>query len=306
MITLLLIAACGSEDPADSTETDTTLTSSGGTSGGSTSGGTSGSGTSGGTSGSGTSGGTSGGTTSCPAFVEGQNTGFPVGDDLRDFQLRLPAEPDGAPVVLAWHWLGGSGTQVINQMDLDLAVDAGAIVVAPESSGDAAYEWFFVSSADDNPDLDLLDGLLSCLTEHYDVDPDRLYATGMSAGGMWTSYLTLHRAEVFAATAPLSGGALEHAYATPAAQLPVMLIWGGEDDTYGSFSFDDSTRYLSGALQDDGHLVIECMHQGGHTIPQQAGETVWTFFADHVRGAQSPYESSDLPSPLSDWCAVAG
>ncbi len=243
----------------------------------------------------------SGGT--CPVFTAGTNTDFVVGEDKRDFELLLPADPTGAPVVFVWHWLGGSASDAVRYMELDTLSDAGAIVIAPESAG-SAFEWLFTASPEGNADLQLFDDLLACIWQQHQVDLDRVYATGMSAGGLWTSYLTLYRSASLAATAPLSGGADASAYSTPDTPIPVMLTWGGENDTYGSYSFDDASQNLSASLQADGHFVIECVHSGGHTIPSGAIDYIWRFFEDHPAGIESPYLTTGLPDALPEWCSI--
>jgi hypothetical protein len=70
---------------------------------------------------------------SCPTFVEGENTAFQSAGLNRTIQIRLPADPLGAPVVFGWHWLGGTATEIITWLGLNTMVDEGAIVIAPES-----------------------------------------------------------------------------------------------------------------------------------------------------------------------------
>lgn len=241
---------------------------------------------------------------SCPTFADGVNEGFVHAHGSHDLTLILPPEPAGAPVLYAWHWLGGSARQIVNAMELEaLAEREGVIVVAPDSAG-SPYEWEFVSSPVDNPDLALFVDSLACLSEQYEVDLSRIWTTGMSAGGLWTTYLTMHESRWLAASAPLSGGTFPGSYSTPESTLPVMVTWGGPDDTYGSdVNFEETSLDFSGRLQDDGHFVVECVHSRGHTLPPDATELVWSFLSVHAKGQPSPW-AGGLPDSLPDWCRL--
>lgn len=241
----------------------------------------------------------------CPALVEGVNT-FATGEGSYSVTLRLPAEPQGAPVVFVWHWLGGSAAQAYRFMQLDaVRGDDAVIFVLPDSSG-SPYEWRFTARPEGNPDLLLFDDLLSCLSQQFEVDLNHVTATGMSAGGLWTSYLTLHRAEWLSATAPLSGGTPGAAYETPAAPIPVLMTWGGPSDTYGPLSFDEATQDMIAGLRGDGHFVVACEHDQGHTLPPGGVDYAYRFLMDHPLGlAAEPY-AAGLPSGFPAWCAQPG
>ena len=84
----------------------------------------------------------------------------------------------------------------------------------------------------------------------------------------------------------------------------MLLTWGGPTDVYQTLSFDDANQYFSSELQDDGSFVVECVHDGGHTIPDGATEYVWRFLADHPRDlAAEPY-ADGLPDTFPEWCAL--
>ena len=237
----------------------------------------------------------------CPAMRDGE-LAFPTGDTEYEVELRIPENPQGAPVVFAWHWLGGSASQAIRYMELEELVGSDdVILVIPESDG-SQFEWHFLDPAGGNPDLLLFDDLLSCLWQEHDVDLDRIHAIGMSAGGLMTSYLTVHRSEWLASTAPLSGGAIEGAYTSPADDIPVLMTWGGTRDTYGTLSFDDTSRYLTDALRADGHFVVECVHDEGHVLPSTGLQYAWDFLMAHPKGVDpSPY-ADGLPDDFPSWC----
>lgn len=239
----------------------------------------------------------------CEALVDGKNT-FATGETTYEVKVVLPEDPIGAPVLFAWHWLGGSANQIVRYLELqDLADDEGVIVIAPDSDG-SAYEWHFTEGPEGNPDLLLFEDLLSCAWQQWDVDLDRIYATGMSAGGLWSSYLTVHESEWLAATAPLSGGSDAWSYQTPERPLPVLLTWGGESDTYGSYSFHDASLYLSEALREDGSFVVECQHSGGHTLPPWGFAYAWDFLEAHPKDVGTSPWAAGLPEGMPSGCTI--
>lgn len=240
---------------------------------------------------------------SCPTLEDGLNEGFESAGIERSFKLLLPDEPSGAPVVFAWHWLGGTADAIIDTLNLEERVESdGAIVVSPVSSG-SAFEWEFLSEPEDNIDLQFFEDMLSCIHEQYTVDMDRIFATGMSAGGLWTSYLTIHESEWLAATAPLSGGASEDVWIEPVRALPVLLTWGGPTDFAVAFNFHSANQTFSQLLQERGSFVAECEHTGGHSIPNEASDYLWRWFEDHPMDIEAePYDT--LPDAYPSFCSI--
>ncbi len=240
----------------------------------------------------------------CPDLDDGVISDFATGDTDYRVKIVLPPDPVGAPVIFAWHWLGGSSGDIVRTMDLDdLAEDEGVIIIAPDSDG-SAYEWHFLDGPDGNPDLLLFEDLLSCIWQQYDVDLDRIYSLGMSAGGLMTTYVTMHEAQWLAATAPFSGGTIDGFYDTPERPLPILLTWGGASDTYSTLSFDDTSQHFSSNVQADGSFVVECVHSGGHTIPNGATDYAWEFFVDHPMGVDPEPYAQALPGDFPSWCSL--
>ncbi len=242
----------------------------------------------------------SGGT--CPTLEDGLNEDFASAELERSFKLLLPDQPSGAPVLFAWHWLGGNADAIVGALDLEDRVEnEGVIVVSPVSSG-SAFEWEFLSDPEDNIDLQFFEDMLSCIHEQFTVDMDRIFATGMSAGGLWTSYLTIHESEWLAATAPLSGGASEDVWIPPVRAMPVLLTWGGPTDFAVGLNFHAANQTFSQLLRDRGSFVAECEHTGGHAIPNEASDYLWRWFEDHPMDTDAePYEA--LPESYPAFCS---
>lgn len=243
----------------------------------------------------------------CPAFAEGANTITSAGLE-RDFQVKLPDDPEGAPLVFFWHWLGGTARQAMDWTGFgDFAEAEGAVVVAPSSTG-TSVEWSTYDPVDEaNIDLALFDDLVACAWQELGIDAHRVFVSGMSAGGLWSTVLTMHRADVIASSVVFSGGTGPSGipYAAPSRDLPVAVVWGGPEDTYGGFlSFHDASLDLSENLQADGNFVVECEHDLGHTLPFETPELAWAVFEAHPRAVAPEPWADDLPGALPDYCRL--
>lgn len=237
----------------------------------------------------------------CVAMVAGANQ-ITIDGTVRNFEVVLPANPEGAPLLFAWHWLGGTAAQTLDLMNIRSLAGEGAIIIAPTSTG-LAVEWDILTAPAQSIDLKLFDKLLTCGWESYKNDTERVYSTGMSAGGLFTSFLAMHRSEDLASTVQFSGGVQNGQYSQPQTQLPMMLVWGGPTDTFSSYNFHTATIEFSQSLRDDGHFIVECEHSAGHLPPDNAGPMAWTFLKDHPRGL-SPEPWSTLPASLPAFCEI--
>jgi hypothetical protein len=243
----------------------------------------------------------------CPTFEAGVVTGFNSADEQREFRLFLPDEPKGAPLVFTWYPLGWTAADWADFLDLEQwAKDTGAIVVAPTSCC-SWLEWMFLNPVEDNADLIFFDDATNCLWQQYEYDHKRIYSTGMSAGGLWTTYLTMHRSEVLAATAPFSGGTeglME--YVTPVDPIPVLVTWGGPNDLWQSIDFNVANQAFSASLQADGHFVAECVHSGGHTVSAEWFDWAWDWMEAHPKDVDPEPYLDGLTSSYPSWCEIPG
>lgn len=108
-----------------------------------------------------------------------------------------PATP--APLLLAFHGTGGSG-RGLHSMWQQLADEQGMLVLAPSEAGDnSGYHY-----ADRERAAAL--AALRWMRRRYNVDENRIYASGISRGAHLTWDLALRYPDVFAAIAPMIGG----------------------------------------------------------------------------------------------------
>ena len=146
------------------------------------------------------------------------------------------------PVVLNWHGLGSDGFQQALLTNYEaLAETEGFIVAHPTGRVDAAGAdsgdadrlqsgWelaqFEIPGRDD---VAMAATLIDFLIDDYCADPDRIYSTGMSNGGFFTSRLICELADRIAAAVTVAG--ITHPDSCePARAVPLLAFHGTADD----------------------------------------------------------------------------
>lgn len=248
----------------------------------------------------------------CPTLVVGDNTGFVSCGIERSFKLlnlgSLPMQkatkgrPAPYPLIFSWHGLGGSADRYLPAAGWNDS-NALAYVVMPNGRGLDATE-YAQTTTEDNPDLAFFDDLVTCTKAQLDVDEHRIYSEGMSAGGLFTSYLAVMRPEVLAAATPFSGGLIID-YPEPNPQIPLLISWGGEDDRAVGQNFNTFALTLIDEALVGGHFVVACDHGGGHTRKPEWTSYALRFMFDHPKGMNpSPYIDNGLPAVFPDFCTI--
>ncbi len=259
---------------------------------------------------------------SCPVLIPGGNKLVSAELD-RTFDVYLPsgATPTaGWPVVFLFHGLGNSAEQIVDVTGMDTLVsEGGFILIAPEGANNPdgtqvnPGEWTAQAPAFglDNRDLVFFDDMVGCAAKQWNIDGNRVYAAGMSAGGLFTTFLGVHRAEVLAATAPFSGGYF-HAWPDDAVQHPWMVSWGGPDDKWGGdeggaagVNFDTLAAQLLGFLGDDGMFTVSCNHGQKHVWPKELTKPAWDFLSAFKRGENADPWGGKLPDSFPSYCKIA-
>ena len=146
-----------------------------------------------------------------PGASEGQ---IESGGETRTYRLYIPAsyDPDGppAPLIVSLHGLSSNAGQQEHMSGLsDKAEEAGFVVVYPQGLG-VPTRWNTAPddrrrAQDANADIAFIRDLVAHLQADLNLDPARIYATGMSNGGGMTNRLGCDMADVFAAIAPVAG-----------------------------------------------------------------------------------------------------
>ena len=126
---------------------------------------------------------------------------------------RVPAEP--APLVLVFHGGGGNAANAARMSGMDAKADReGFIAVYPNGTGARAgamlltwNAWRCCGTALDGriDDVGFVRALVDSPARDYPVDRKRIYATGLSNGGMLAYRVGCELGDVFAAIAPVAG-----------------------------------------------------------------------------------------------------
>jgi len=158
----------------------------------------------------------------------------------RTYALYVPASLQSgvpAPLVVALHGGGGNAANLERTVRLDaIAEREGFLVVYPDGSGrldEILLTWNAGNCCgyaldEQVDDIGFIGALVAQLSDMYAIDPRRVYATGMSNGGMMSYRLACEAADLFAAVAPVAG-ALNVADCEPAEPVSVLAIHGTAD-----------------------------------------------------------------------------
>ncbi len=259
----------------------------------------------------------------------GRNDGFRSAGQERQFFLTMPRElPEGpVPIVFLFNGTGESGWGIALRTGLNrTAWEEGFILIAPYSNGNGniwpvwdSYTTPFRSSS--NPDLVFFDELLLCMAAHYPIDATRIYATGHSAGGIFTHYLAQRRSDVLAAIAPASadfGGTTPRPFEA-LDQMAVMIVWGGKNDYYtgsatGSsgnttsvtrYEYEGQSKRAIRFYQRHLETVIACEgNNEGHRWITGLNSFLWDFFRAHPKGYGISEYAEALPEGSPEICYV--
>jgi predicted esterase len=153
-----------------------------------------------------------------------------VDSTLQPYQVFVPAAYDKAktfPLVIALHGMGGdenSYFQAYAQGAFKVEAEKhGYIVACPKGRKPASM---YIGDAE----KDVMD-VIAEMRRDYNIDPDRIYLTGHSMGGYGTWSVAMNHPDVFAALAPISGGANVPAAMSKIAHIPVLIVHGDNDPT---------------------------------------------------------------------------
>jgi len=242
-----------------------------------------------------------------------------VGDRTRTYALTVPknyAPSTPLPLIFAWHGMGGSGSVARSYFHIDSAAANQAIVVYPDGLpvGDGGTGWDLSSTG---IDVAFFDALLASMSSTYCIDRNRVFTTGHSYGGFFTSILGCYRGDVLRATAPVAGmppSAYGRSTVACVGNVGALIIHGSNDPTVDytqggvggakfwagqagcSTTIDPIPTTPAACVQSQSCKpdlpVVFCTHTEGHDWPTakgsgcadggvcfDAGSVIWTFFS---------------------------
>lgn len=157
-----------------------------------------------------------------------------VGGARRTYALYAPESIPAsrpAPLVLVFHGGFGTGADLAPRIGMNTLADRAGFLVAYPDGLNKHWNDGRETTAEGADDVGFVTALIERIRSKRAIDPQRIYATGLSNGGYFTLRLACDRADIFAAVAPVMSTfpAPLHARCRPARPLPLLLIGGVSD-----------------------------------------------------------------------------
>ncbi|MFA6216457.1 MAG: PHB depolymerase family esterase [Candidatus Omnitrophota bacterium] len=185
----------------------------------------------------------------------------------RTYLIYIPPSYDktkSMPLVIALHGGGGTAKHMI-KLTLGgfnaLADKKGFIVAYPDgieknwNDGRSAQETGYRAHRENIDDVGFISALIDHLIEEFNIDPRRVYVTGMSNGAMMSYRLACQLSEKITAIAPVTGNIPQNLCAACLPSMPISVLainnvedplmpWAGEDIS-GPLGFKKFGKVLS-------------------------------------------------------------
>jgi len=202
----------------------------------------------------------------------------------REYLVYVPASYDGStavPLMLNFHGFGGYMQQHMQTADMRSLADAEQfLLVYPQGTLlDGFPHWNTAPPGGDNKssadDLGFMDALLASLTNTYNIDANRVYATGYSNGADFTYTLACYRSDKITGIAPVSGlmDSEPETYCTPSHPTSVIIMHGTADfdrpyDGYPGYllSIPATIAYWNAQNNISGEATTTTFTNGGNAI----------------------------------------
>jgi polyhydroxybutyrate depolymerase len=166
----------------------------------------------------------------------GQEERLRFGGQTRSYRVHVPSSYTGkrsVPLVIVMHGATSKAEWVEAETGFSAKADReGFIVVYPDGSGSARNGGHFWNSggvrvAVGADDVGFVRAVVGRLEKQHRIDRKRIYATGMSNGGMMAHRLGAEASDIFAAIGPVAGTLNVPCPSGP--PVSVIMIHGGED-----------------------------------------------------------------------------
>lgn len=202
-----------------------------------------------------------------------------VDNTLQPYRIFVPASYDRSkayPLIIALHGMGGDENSYFDSYKNGAfkieAEQRGYIVACPKGREPASM---YVGAAEQ----DVLD-VIAEVRRAYNIDADRIYATGHSMGGFGSWSIAINHPELFAAIAPVAGGGNPLAM-KKIAHVPQLVVHGDNDKTVPV----DRSRVMVAAAKGIGTEIKYIEVPGGNHIDVAAAtfKDVFDWFDTHRR-----------------------
>jgi len=147
----------------------------------------------------------------------------------RTFIVQEPKVKKGKlPVVFVFHGGGGRGINMATVGFRDMVAEEQFLAVYPDgwkgNWNDGRNAPSIASQREGVDDVKFVRAIVEYLTSRYDIDRSRIFATGVSNGGIFCHYLAARASDLFAGIAPIIGGMAEPVAKTFNPSHPISLL----------------------------------------------------------------------------------
>jgi len=212
--------------------------------------------------------------------LKAQQSGSIIHDGVeRTYIFFAAANPaEAQPLLIAMHGYTQTAQGIMQYSQFNqLAESEGFAVVYPQGIGNSWNVDFSGGSTAD--DVGFIEVLIDTLSAEYEIDTDRIYATGFSNGGFMSYRLAYQLSNKIAAIAPVVGTVSTTAFQnwTSEASVPLLHIHGTSDFVvpYNGFngieSVETTLNYWiikNGCVDDPVLINLPDMVQEGSTVEQ--------------------------------------
>lgn len=232
----------------------------------------------------------------------------------REAIVYVPESYDAAAstaLMLNFHGYGGTSSSQMDWADMRGFADRdGHIVVYPQGTlMDGAPHWNAALPGGDNKseadDLNYIPELLALIAETYPHDPQRVYASGYSNGGMMAAALACFRSDLIASFGIVSGSQLDVGDICAPTHPTAVITLHGTNDSVLSYNGGDGVTSAQAAIDfwvahnqtnatptvdSDGDIERSVYSGGTNGVSVEhyrynGGEHVW--FSDEFNGANA-------------------
>ncbi|MCE9572942.1 MAG: Ricin and poly(3-hydroxybutyrate) depolymerase fusion [Deltaproteobacteria bacterium] len=217
-----------------------------------------------------------------------------VANVARTYRVFVPTGYDSSTptrLVFVFHGLGGDGNQIRAYFGFEAQAGGQALFVYPDGLVVQGGQTGWAAS-----DLAFFDAMVTEISAHYCVDPQRIFAAGHSFGGYMSNLVGCSRGTVVRAIAPVSGGlaggACDHPVAAWIAHgdndqtvnqsegIAARDRWRMENGCATTSTATDPTPCVTYDGCSAGHPVTWCSFSGGHyPLPAFIKPGIWNFLA---------------------------
>jgi poly(3-hydroxybutyrate) depolymerase len=241
-------------------------------------------------------------TQTCPAFVNGTITFM----GLTGIRIVAGAKAAGptAPMVFYWHGTGsnsGEFATMARAVNDGVVAEGGVLVSFQGTTGGDLLSGTNIFGAGD---FNLTDQLVACAVRDHNIDPRRIFATGCSAGGLFSAAMAARRSNYMAAAAPNSGGWVAPVTWQNNNTPALMTIHGAPGVDVVVVDFSNTSKTADDAFKARGGFVINCNHGGGHCGGGSLAPAIWQFFKAHPYGVEPKPWTGGLPAGFPSTCKI--